>query len=127
MKSYRGFSLIEVIVAIFIVSVLLVLFQALLQNTAAARASKSQGIALSIAQDEIERVRAGGYAAVPASGSFSNSLLAALPASVAAIATSDYNAKIKSVVVTVSWQEPGRSASSTVSLSTLIAKAGGLP
>lgn len=123
----RGFSLIEVTVSIFVVGVMLLLLQALLQSGTLLRISKSQGIALSIAQNKLESLRADGYAALPASGTFSDSLISTLPAAATTTLTvSVYNAETKQASASVVWRDPGAAASSTVSLSTLITETGGL-
>jgi prepilin-type N-terminal cleavage/methylation domain-containing protein len=127
MRTSRGFSLIEIVISIFIVSVMLLLLQAVVRSGVVARATGHRGVALTIAHSEIERLRAGGYASLPPSGSFSDSLLASLPEGSATLAVSTYDAQTKQVVVQVLWQEPIFSASSTVSLTTLVTETGGLP
>lgn len=128
MTRFRGFSLIEVTVSIFIVGVMLLLLQALLQSGALIRMSKHQSIALSIAQNKLESLRADGYTTLPSSGTFSDSLISTLPiAATTTLTVSVYNAETKQVSVSVVWQDPGSAASSTVSLSTLITETGGLP
>lgn len=128
MTSPRGFSLIEVIVSIFIMGVMLLLMQAVIHSNTLIRTSKNQGIALSIARNKIENVRAGGYAALPTSGSFFDSLVSTLPhAATTTLTVSAYNAKTAHVTVNVIWLDAGASASSTVSLGTLITQVGGLP
>lgn len=123
----RGFSLIECIVSILMVSIMLILLQAVIQNGVLARSAKNQGIALAIARNELETLRNIGYDNLPPSGSFADSLLDMLPAATTTRAVSDYNAKTKQVTVHVIWKDPGLAASSTVFLSTLITKIGGLP
>ncbi|MCX6786961.1 MAG: prepilin-type N-terminal cleavage/methylation domain-containing protein [Candidatus Kaiserbacteria bacterium] len=126
-RFHRGFSFIEVIVALFIVSVMLLLLQAVVQSSVLVRTSKNQGIALAIARNELESLRAGGYAALPSSGSFPNELLGTLPPAATTTRTvSVYNAKTKQITVSVVWLDAGSLASSTVSLSTLITQTGGL-
>jgi len=128
MTSYRrGFSLIEIVVSLFIFSILLLLFQAVLQGGASVRAVKNQGVALSVAQNKLEHLRAEGYDALPASGTFTAPLLVTIPSAVGSLTVGDYNPSTKRVTVTVTWQEPGLAASSTVSLATLITNIGGLP
>lgn len=128
MNKLRGFSLIEVTVSIFIMGVILFLLQAILQSGALTRMSKHQSVALSIAQNKIESLRAGGYATLPSSGTFSDSLINELPvAATTTLTVSVYNAETKQVSVNVVWRDPGSTASSTVSLSTLITEIGGLP
>lgn len=128
MSKFRGFSLIEVTVSIFIMGVMLFLLQALIQSGVLLRISKSQSIALSIAQNKLESLRAGGYATLPPSGTFSDSLVGTLPqAATTTLVVSVYNAQTKQISVSVVWRDPGATASSTVSLSTLITETGGLP
>lgn len=127
MKSSRGFSLIEVLVSIFIIGVMLILLQAVLRSNGLVKMSKNQGIALSIARNEIEILRIGGYDSLPASGSFSSDLLSTIPGAVTELVVDDYNTKTKQVTVQVSWKDSGATSSSTVLLSTLITQVGGLP
>ncbi len=123
-----AFSLIEVIVAIFIMGVMLLMLQSVVRSGVLVRASKSDGIALAIARNELESLRDGGYANLPASGSFYDSLLSSLPpAATTTLAVSSFNAKTAQVIVSVIWRDTGTTASSTVSLSTLITQVGGLP
>ena len=126
-RLHRGFSLIEIIISIAILSSLLVLLQATIRSNVLVRSSKSDGIALSIARNKLERVRAGGYATIPASGPFADDLLSTLPQATTTLTVSTYNAKTKQVTVQVIWKDAGSAASSTVSLSTLITETGGLP
>jgi len=121
-----GFSFIEVVVSIFVMSMMLFLFQAMLRSAGLIVSTRNQDAALTIARNEIEKLRAGGYSSVPSSGSFTNDLLATLPSGSATLTTSDYNTKTKQVTTTVSWQERNVAASSSVSLSTLITQVGGL-
>ncbi|MEK7643601.1 MAG: prepilin-type N-terminal cleavage/methylation domain-containing protein [Patescibacteria group bacterium] len=128
MSKFRGFSLIEVTVSIFIMGVIILLLQALIQSGVLLRISKSQSIALSIVQNKLESLRADGYAALPPSGTFSDSLVSALPqAATTTLTVSVYNAQTKQISASVVWRDPGATASSTVSLSTLITETGGLP
>jgi prepilin-type N-terminal cleavage/methylation domain-containing protein len=127
MTKSRGFTLIEVSISIFIIGIMLLIAQAVIQSSTLVRASKNQGIALSIARNEIEILRAGGYEALPVSGSFLNDLLNTLPSATAERTVTEYNEKTKQVTVGVVWREPNSSTSSVVSLSTLITQVGGLP
>ncbi len=108
--------------------VMLIMLQAILQSATLVRVSKNQGIALSIAKNELEYVRSLGYALLPGYTTFSDSLVSTLPtAATTTFAVSTYNTKAKQVTVSVVWLDPGSSASSTVTLSTIIAQTGGLP
>ncbi len=127
MRASRGFTLIEVIVSIFFIGIALVLLQSIIQSSTLVRTSKDQGIALAIARNELEGLRMNGYASLPPSGSFSDSLASTLPDATTTLAVSAYNPKTDLVTVEVAWQETGIAASSTVSLSTLVTQTGGLP
>jgi Tfp pilus assembly protein PilV len=127
MKFARGFSLIEVMLAILTVGVMLLMLQAVIHSGALLKTSKNKGIALSIVRNELESLRAGGYANLPVSGTFANSLIDSLPSATTTLVVSAHNAKTKLVTVSVIWQDPNTAASSTVSLSTLITETGGLP
>ena len=125
-RGRSGFSLIEVVVSIGIVGVALVAVGALVHTIPLSQQTRYETLALTIATDEIEGLRTGGYAAIPAGGPFTNTLMSSLPSGSGTLTTADYNPKTKSVTVTVSWQKPGLAAR-TISLSTLITQVGGLP
>jgi prepilin-type N-terminal cleavage/methylation domain-containing protein len=122
----RGFSFIEVVVSLFIIGTVIVLSSAILKAAPLSRHAKFENLALSIAQNELEGLRAAGYSSLPAAGSFSDPLLSSLPSGSGSLSVSDFNAKAKQVAVTVSWREEASSATSSVSLSTLISSVGGL-
>jgi prepilin-type N-terminal cleavage/methylation domain-containing protein len=125
MTMNRGFTLIEVTVSIFVIGVMVVASASLLHGVPASRLTLDQGLALSIAQNEIETLRAGGYATLPATGPFTDATLSALSSGAGAITVTDYDAKTKQVEVSVSWREQDLS-SHTVTLTTLITQVGGL-
>lgn len=128
MSAPRGFSLIEVTVSIFIMSVMLLMLQSIIRSNVLVQTSKNQSIALSIARNKIEGLRIGGYAALPASGSFSDSLVSTLPlAATTTLTVTTYNARTKLVSTSVLWRDRGSTSSSTVSLSILLTETGGLP
>lgn len=128
MSAPRGFSLIEVTVSIFIMSVMLLMLQSIIRSNVLVQTSKNQSIALSIARNKIEGLRIGGYAALPASGSFSDSLVSTLPlAATTTLTVTTYNARTKLVSTSVLWRDKGSTSSSTVSLSILLTETGGLP
>lgn len=121
----RGFALIEVTVSIFVIGIMIVASASLLHGVPASRLSRDQSIALVIAQNEIETLRANGYAALPATGSFSDTALASLSSGAGTLAVAQYDSKTKRVDVTVSWTEADASAH-TVTLTTLVTEIGGL-
>jgi Tfp pilus assembly protein PilV len=125
-KSKSGFSLVEVLVTIFFVGLILVLYQTALSKMHLIRYVKNEQIALQVANNKIEELRAGGYSALPSSGVFSDSQLDALSNCTANMAITDFNASTKTVAITIEWQQPPSTAVRNISLSTLITKTGGL-
>ncbi len=127
MRVSRGFTLIEVIVSIFFLGIALILLQSIIRSGALVKFSTNESIALAITNNELENLRMNGYASLPPSGSFSNSLVSTIPTATTTLVVSAYNAKTDEVTASVLWQEAGFAASSTVSLSTLITQTGGIP
>lgn len=128
MKASRGFTLVEVIISVFMLGVMLIMLQAVLHSATLIRISKNQGIALSIAKNELEYARSLGYASLPTYTTFRNTLMSTLPqAATTTFTVSIYNPKAKQITVSVIWLDPGSTASSTITLSTIVAQTGGLP
>lgn len=121
----RGFTLIEVLIALGILAAAVLICQAIISSTTLARTVKNKDLALKIANHKMEELRALGYANLPASGIFSDPLLSSLPNPSAAIEVSDYNSELKQVVVNVAWTELS-GVSPEVELTTLLTKTGGL-
>lgn len=124
--SRRGFSLIEVVIAIGMMGGVLVLLVAVSRALPLTRIAAHQDIALRIAENKIESLRALGYGNLPSSGSFSDALLSSLPLSSATLAVTSVGSSSQEAVVTVNWHEASSSTALSVSLSTLLAQ-GGLP
>ncbi len=118
-QNQNGFSIIEVLIAIFIIGIMLVFYAAssntLLLNGNARHLELAQRIAIS----QMENLRALDIAALPASGTFTNALISGLPGGSGNILVSDVNASTKQVVVTVSWNEPGGNSARSVSFTTI--------
>jgi prepilin-type N-terminal cleavage/methylation domain-containing protein len=125
--STRGFTLIEVTIAVFLIGFLAVLAGSISTAAPLARHVKLENVALVIAADKIEELRALGYADLPASGSFSHTSLSTLPSGTGEYTVSTYNSRTKQVVVTVTWVEAGAIATTSASLTTLVTEIGGLP
>lgn len=124
-KAVRGFTLIEMLVAVFIMS-LAVGFVTIVTNAIkVTRDSTYESIAFRIAGSKLDELRAGGYAALPATGSFSAPELAELPQGTASTSITDWNAGTRQAVVGVSWRGADN-LDRVVSLTTLITQSGGL-
>lgn len=125
-RHIRGFSLIEVTIAVAIIGTMLIATGVMLQRIpVSGREVRDQDLALRIARNEIETLRGGGYTTLPASGPFANTLLGSLASSTASRTITDYNTQTKQVMVTVLWRGANMQNRS-VSLTTLITENGGL-
>lgn len=124
-KRGRGFALVEVVVSIFIIGIMIVVSASLLNGIPASRLALSQSIALSVAQNQMETLRAAGYAALPESGSFTDTALGALASGAGTITVAAYDSETKRVDVSVAWIEKDANPQS-ITLTTLITETGGL-
>lgn len=121
----RGFTLVETVVALFILSVVVVFATVVVSTAKVVRDAALENSAFRIAENKLNELRALGYAALPASGPFSDPELAGLPNASASTTIDDWNAKTKQVKTGVSWV--GTDGSSRfISLTTLVTEAGGL-
>ncbi|MGH7175083.1 MAG: type IV pilus modification PilV family protein [Minisyncoccia bacterium] len=118
-------SLIEIVVSIGILAAMLAVFGTLVRLGALGSDTGQESIARTVADSELENLRAAGYAALPASGSFSATGLSALPSGTGSVTVSSFNTETKEVDVAVSWV--GTSGANSLTLSTLITQSGGLP
>ena len=105
--SNSGMSLIEVVISMFLISVLLVFYVAALNTVALSRKQRYADIAYHVANKEMEILRSTSYASLPASSTFSDSQLAAIPSGAANYTISNYSgfAGMKEMVVTVVWND----------------------
>ena len=121
----RGFTLIEIMLALFILSVAIVFATMVVGTIHVTSDSAYENNAFRIADTKLNELRAEGYAALPISGPFSDASLTSLPSGEASTTVSDWNAKTKQVVTGVSWfGADGKTH--YVSLTTLITETGGL-
>ncbi len=123
-RTKKGFTIIEVVMSLFIISVMLLVYNAAVNTLTLSTHSKNQEIALKIANNKLETLRRTQFASLPASGSFSDSLLSSLQNGQADLQMHNYNSKTMQAVVIVSWTEHGSSATHNVQLDTLITQGG---
>ena len=124
-RLLTGFTLIETLVAVFIVGVAITIFGIvgfLLKNTTDIRYDE---IALQVANTKLDELREGGYDALPANGTFGDPLLSSLPSGEASTTVTQFSDATKKVLVGVSWQSTS-GGGRYISLTTLVAEIGGL-
>lgn len=120
-----GFTLIEVVVTIFIVVLMLVFYASSFTSNQLEKIQEHKDIVLRVINQKMASIRAGGYSnAASSAGTFTDTQLSTLTRYSASTTVSDYNANIKEVTVGVSWID----ASSTLYLgeTTLLVNSGGL-
>lgn len=116
----RGFSLVEVTIAVAIVGIVIVATSVLIQRLpVSGREVRDQDLALKIVRNKIETLRAAGYESLPASGPFTDTLLGSFSSSTASVTVTQFNDDTKQVGVTVAW-EGAELTTRSVSLTTLI-------
>lgn len=120
----KGFSLIEMIIALALVLATILVFAAALQSSPLTRHARNQNVAYHVAADQIEELRNTQFSSLPASGSFSGAGLNNLTGAQGEFTITDYqgSSDIKQVVVTVTWLEGGSAKS--LSLETLMSENG---
>lgn len=121
----RGFSLVEMLVALFIMSTAVVFSTITINTIKVTRDMSYENVAFRITERKLEELRAGGYSNLPVSGSFSNSELADLPQGTASTSITVWNAETKKVSAGASWYGAD-GVTRYVSLTTLITETGGL-
>lgn len=119
-KLKFAFSLVEILVTVFIVMILGTILLTTSGTIAQRFRINLQSIAARIGSKEIERLRNLDYASLPASGSFSNSEITSLPSGTAYRNVSNYQSSpdIKLINITISWLLNG--VNRQISMETLI-------
>ncbi|MEK7114415.1 MAG: type II secretion system protein [Patescibacteria group bacterium] len=121
----NGFTLIEMLVALFIISIAATFVMVVTGTIKVTRDSTYEHIAFRIADSKLDELRALGYTALSAGGPFFDPGLANLPQGAASTSVADWNAKTKRVMTGVSWQGAD-GLTRFVSLTTLVTEVGGL-
>jgi len=124
-RVHRGFSLVEMLVSLFILSLAGTFATFVVGTIKTTRDSTFENMAFHIADSKLDELRALGYDALPAAGAFSDPQLVNLPNGQASTSLSVWNAETTQVAAGVSWRSSDGSTR-IVSLTTLITKTGGL-
>ncbi len=124
-EKNSGFSLIEVIIALFVISAALLLYAGSYATVRLTRATRDETQAYRIAARQLELLRSTAFSALPASGQIFDTNLAALPSGSGSYTVADYpdtSSRLKVASSTVSWTRDGTGRS--VNLQTLIGETG---
>lgn len=124
-RAPRGMTIVEVLVALFILNVALVGFMLTLRALPLTRVTEHQDIALSIASSELDALRVDGYDDLHAGG-FTMSSLSLIPQGQGNITIANMGDTLKRVTATVTWREPDMTSNRSISLITFMAQTGGL-
>lgn len=102
-----GMSLVEVIITMFMISVLLVLYVAALNTVAQTKKLRFENLAYHIASKQMEELRNVAQASLPASGTITDPMLSQLPTGSADYAVSDYPgfSGMKEISIIVRWND----------------------
>jgi len=125
MSSRRGFSLIEILVALFVMSMVVVFSSVVNSTIKVTRDSTYENVAFRIADSKLGELRAAGYTSLPVSGPFLADELSTIPEGAASTSVVSVNAKIKQITTGVSWRGAD-GLPRYVSLTTLMTQSGGL-
>lgn len=124
-RTVRGFTLVETVIALFVVSVTIAFVTVVTGTIKVTRDSTYENIAFRIADSKLNELRALGYASLPVSGAFQDGELASIPNGAASTTVTALNEKTKQITAGVSWLG-GDAKTKYVSLTTLITESGGL-
>jgi Tfp pilus assembly protein PilV len=123
-KRQAGFSVIEVLITLFMVGVTLMLFQATANSIVLNKYGRYREVALRIADQKIQTVRTTSFASIPASGSFSDPQLSLIPSGAANLTVTDINDDLKDVQVIVTWRSPNNNSTQQIQLQTYVSRGG---
>lgn len=121
----RGFTMIEMLIALFIMSVATAFATIVIGTIKTTSDVAYENAAFRIADSKLDELRAGGYANLPAEGSFSSPELVNLPQGAASTSITVWNVKTKQVGAGISWRGTD-GLTHAVSLTTLVTEIGGL-
>lgn len=120
----KGFSLIEVIIALAIVLTTLTVFGVALSSVPLTKNARSQNLAYHIGAKKVEELRNTPFDSLPAGGAFTDPGFSDLEGASGIFTIANYSgsSSIKQIVVTVFWTDSGKTRS--VVLETLMSDKG---
>jgi prepilin-type N-terminal cleavage/methylation domain-containing protein len=120
----HGFTVIEVLITLFVIAASLMIFQASSRTIILNRQSEYREIALRIADKKLQSIRTTPFANIPTSGSFSDPALSNLPDAQASLTVANTSDSLKDVTVTVTWTNPSANKTESINLQTIIMQGG---
>jgi Tfp pilus assembly protein PilV len=107
-NTQSGYSLIEVVISLFMITVIVVLYASALNMVAISRRLRYENIAYHIATKQMETLRDITHDSLPTSGTISDPLLSQIPSGAGSFTVSDYAgySNMKEMSVTVTWIDP---------------------
>src|SRR3989344_2643573 len=118
----RGFTLIEVLVTLFLISTAFAAYGTMVHTAILTRGAHYQETALRVAEHKLEEMRVAPYESWADEASFVDNQLDALPSGTASVDVEEYAEGIKSAIITIVWQTRG--SEQTLSFTTLKAEGG---
>jgi prepilin-type N-terminal cleavage/methylation domain-containing protein len=107
----RGYTFIEVLIALFIIAVMILVFATAQQTTLLTKKMREETIASHIAERQMEELRSMNFASINSSASLSDPDVAKLTSGIVSRAVSDFanddadgEDELKLVTITVTWQ-----------------------
>jgi prepilin-type N-terminal cleavage/methylation domain-containing protein len=122
--NQAGFSVIEVLITLFIIGVTLILYQTASRSIILNRYGRYREVALRIADQKIQTLRTTPFASLPSSGPFSDPQLGIIPQGTGTVTLTDENSRLKRVTVLVTWRNPQGTGIDRVQLDTYITQGG---
>lgn len=123
-QNQLGFSIIEVVITLFMIGITLVLFQVTSNSVVINKYNRFKEVALRVAENELQSLRTTPYGSLPSSGSFTNSQLSSIPNGAGQINITELSDGFAEATVTVTWENPSASGTQQVELSTYLWQGG---
>jgi Tfp pilus assembly protein PilV len=120
----QGFSVIEVLITLFMIGATLMLFQATANAIVLNKYGRFREIALRVADKKIQSLRTTAFTQLPESGSFTDSQLASIPDGQASLTITEISPTLKDVSVDVTWTNPQNDGTQQVHLQTFVGSGG---
>jgi prepilin-type N-terminal cleavage/methylation domain-containing protein len=123
-QNLRGYTIIEVLISLFIIASIVLLFVAANQAFLLNRNARYRETAVRIASSQLNVLRNTAYNSLPATGTFSHNLLSTLPQGTANQTITSFDSRTKEVRITVTWREATAAVTQKAELTSLITQGG---